>query len=144
MLLSRFARPFFTNSKRAFDSLTEQEILALAISSEEEDARIYQTYADGLREEYPASAGVFDEMAAEEHEHRRMLLDLHQSNTQLHGDASPHTLKTARLLALVERRSGARSSRKETLRMQVVQRRLRGDLQGALTAQKALVNLHTR
>ena len=86
MLLSRFARPFFTNSKRAFESLTEQEILALAISSEEEDARIYQTYADGLREEYPASAGVFDEMAAEEHEHRRMLLDLHQKKF---GDTVP-------------------------------------------------------
>ncbi|MEP1207185.1 MAG: iron exporter MbfA [Rhizobiaceae bacterium] len=86
MLLSRFARPFFTNSKRGFDSLSEQEILALAISSEEEDARIYQTYADGLRDEFPASAGVFDEMAAEEHEHRRLLLELHQKRF---GDTVP-------------------------------------------------------
>ncbi|MEE9375571.1 MAG: ferritin family protein [Rhizobiaceae bacterium] len=68
---------FLPNNKRDFKSLTEQEILALAISSEEEDARIYQTYADGLREDYPGSAGVFDAMAAEEHEHRRLLLELH-------------------------------------------------------------------
>ena len=65
MLLSRFARPFFSNGKRAFESLSEQEILALAISSEEEDARIYQNYADGLREDFPASASVFDDMATE-------------------------------------------------------------------------------
>ncbi|MGI9365074.1 MAG: iron exporter MbfA [Rhizobiaceae bacterium] len=78
MLLTRFARPFFNNGKRAFDSLSEQEILALAISSEEEDARIYQSYADGIRDEYPASASVFDEMAHEEHEHRRRLLELHK------------------------------------------------------------------
>ena len=73
MLISRF----FSNNKRDFDQLSEQEIIALAISSEEEDARIYQSYADGLRDEYPASAGVFDAMAEEENEHRRRLLDLH-------------------------------------------------------------------
>ena len=86
MLVPRFARPFFANRKRAFASLSEQEILALAISSEEEDARIYQTYADGLREDYPASASVFDEMAVEEHEHRRRLLTLHQERF---GDTVP-------------------------------------------------------
>ena len=86
MLLTRFARPFFNNGKRAFDSLTEQEILALAISSEEEDARIYQSYADGVREEYPASASVFEEMAHEEHEHRRRLLELHKERF---GDTVP-------------------------------------------------------
>ena len=77
MLLSWFSRPSFTPGKRPFSSLSEQEIIALAISSEEEDARIYQNYADGLREHFPASAGVFEEMAKEEHEHRRRLLDLH-------------------------------------------------------------------
>ena len=77
-MLSRFAKPFFSGSKRSFDSLSEREILALAISSEEEDARIYQSYADGLRDAFPASAGVFDEMAAEEHEHRRRLIEKHR------------------------------------------------------------------
>ncbi len=60
---------------RDFKSLTEREILALAISSEEEDGRIYADYAEGLREEYPDSARVFDDMAAEESEHRRLLID---------------------------------------------------------------------
>ena len=77
MVLSLFKSPFVSAGKRAFDSLDEQEILALAISSEEEDARIYQSYADGLRDDYPASASVFDAMAKEEHDHRRRLIDLH-------------------------------------------------------------------
>lgn len=67
-----------TLSRRAFSDLSEQEILALAISAEEEDMRIYATYSDGLREAYPASAKVFDEMAAEEDEHRLKLIDLHR------------------------------------------------------------------
>jgi rubrerythrin len=45
---------FFPNTRRDFSSLSEQEILALAISSEEDDARIYLAYADGLRDDYPA------------------------------------------------------------------------------------------
>ena len=49
--------------RRSFDSLSEQEILALAISNEEDDARIYRAYADGLRKEFPQSAKVFDDMA---------------------------------------------------------------------------------
>ncbi|MGL4487873.1 MAG: ferritin family protein, partial [Rhizobiaceae bacterium] len=68
---------FFSPSKRAFDDLTEQEVLALAISSEEDDARIYLGYADGLRADYPQSALVFEEMAEEEHEHRNRLIALH-------------------------------------------------------------------
>jgi rubrerythrin len=64
--------------KRQFDSLTEQEILALAISSEEEDGRIYTTYAAKLRGSYPASAAVFDGMAAEEDGHRRSLIELYR------------------------------------------------------------------
>ena len=51
-------------------------MLALAISNEEEDSRIYADFADGLHENYPPSAKVFDEMAAEENEHRRRLIDL--------------------------------------------------------------------
>ena len=65
------------SSRRRFDDLTEQEVLALAISSEEDDASIYRTYAQGLRADYPASAAVFDGMAVEEDDHRRRLIDLH-------------------------------------------------------------------
>jgi len=61
---------------RNFDDLSEREMLALAISNEEEDSRIYADFADGLVEDYPASAKVFTEMAAEENEHRRRLIDL--------------------------------------------------------------------
>jgi len=60
---------------RNFTDLNEREILALAISSEEEDGRIYADFAEGLREQYPDSARVFDDMAEEESEHRRMLID---------------------------------------------------------------------
>lgn len=65
-------------SRRRFKDLTEQEILALAISSEEDDARIYRMYAEKLRAEFPASASVFDGMAAEEDEHRARLIDMHR------------------------------------------------------------------
>ena len=65
-------------NKRPFDELSEQEILALAISSEEDDARIYQSYAESLREDFPATARLFEEMVAEEDEHRRWLIELHQ------------------------------------------------------------------
>src|SRR5215471_11605791 len=61
---------------RNFDDLSEREILALAISNEEEDARIFADFADGLIDGYPASAKVFEEMAGEENEHRRRLIDL--------------------------------------------------------------------
>lgn len=73
-MLSRF----FNGGRRPFDSLSEQEILALAISSEEDDARIYLSYADGLREDYPQSAKVFEEMALEEHDHRDQLIAMHR------------------------------------------------------------------
>ena len=69
---------FFTPSKRRFEDLNEQEILALAITSEEDDARIYLAYADGLRADYPDSARVFEDMAAEENQHRGWLIDLHK------------------------------------------------------------------
>ena len=63
---------------KSYSELNEQEILALAISLEEEHARIYADYADGLKESYPASALVFTEMAEEENEHRRWLIDMHR------------------------------------------------------------------
>src|SRR3989440_6019893 len=64
---------------KRFADLSEQEILALAISNEEEDSRIYRGFAEGLRQQYPASAKVFDEMADEEVRHRTMLFDLYRS-----------------------------------------------------------------
>ena len=68
----------FGFGRRSFDSLSEQEVLALAISSEEDDGRIYRAYADGLREDYPHSAAVFDEMAKEEEHHRAILIEKHR------------------------------------------------------------------
>jgi rubrerythrin len=63
---------------RNFDSLSEREVLALAISLEEEDERFYADYAEGLRQDFPASAAVFDSMAVEESSHRRRLIELYQ------------------------------------------------------------------
>ncbi len=66
-------QPFST--RRNFDELSEAEVLALAISAEEDDARIYASYAQQLRDAYPKSAAMFDEMADEENTHRKMLID---------------------------------------------------------------------
>ncbi len=79
-------RRLFGAGKRSFESLSEQEILALAISSEEEDARIYRAYAEGLSDSFPQSAKVFEEMALEEDEHRRRLIDAH---SRRFGDTIP-------------------------------------------------------
>ncbi len=64
---------------KAFGDLSEREILALAIALEEEHGRIYADYADGLKDSYPASAKMFTEMAAEENEHRRWLIELYRT-----------------------------------------------------------------
>src|SRR6201989_2728498 len=61
---------------KSFADLTEREVLARAIASEEEDSRIYMTFAEDLIERYPDSAKVFEEMAEEERSHRHMLLEL--------------------------------------------------------------------
>jgi rubrerythrin len=71
---------------RSFKSLTEQEILALAISLEEEDARIYDDFAAGLESSYPATAAILHEMRAEEDGHRHRLIELHR---QRFGDHIP-------------------------------------------------------
>ena len=65
-------------SRRRFSELDEQEILALAISSEEDDARIYRGYAEALRASHPHSAQILEDMAREEDAHRRDLIDLHR------------------------------------------------------------------
>ncbi len=62
-----------------FKDLSEREILALAISLEEEDGRIYGEFAEGVRGNYPATAKLLEEMQAEESEHRASLIDLYRS-----------------------------------------------------------------
>ena len=61
-----------------FADLTEREMLAVAISAEEEDSRIYMTFAEDLAERYPDSAKIFEEMAEEEKGHRHMLLEMYE------------------------------------------------------------------
>src|SRR3954469_12309384 len=63
---------------RNFAELTEREVLAVAIASEEEDSRIYISFAEDLAERYPESAKIFEQMAEEEKGHRHMLLDLYE------------------------------------------------------------------
>ena len=72
--------------RRQFKNLSEQEILALAISSEEDDGRIYRWYAQRLAADYPQSARVFEEMAREEDAHRESLIDEHRRRF---GDTIP-------------------------------------------------------
>lgn len=76
----------FSFSRKRFRDLSEQEILALAISSEEDDARIYRGYAETLRSDYPESAQIFEGMALEEDRHRQRLIDLHRNRF---GDVIP-------------------------------------------------------
>ena len=72
---------------KTFESLTEREILALAISLEEEDARIYEDFAAGLDEKYPEQAAKFRKMRHEEDSHRHRLLELYKARF---GDHVPH------------------------------------------------------
>ena len=72
--------------RRQFKNLSEQEILALAISSEEDDGRIYRWYAKRLAADFPQSARVFEEMAREEDAHRESLIEEHRRRF---GDTIP-------------------------------------------------------
>jgi rubrerythrin len=72
---------------RSFKSLSEQEVLALAIALEEEDARIYDDFAHGLKDTHPVQAEQFRKMRAEEDGHRHRLLDLYRSKF---GEHIPH------------------------------------------------------
>ncbi len=72
--------------RRQFKNLSEQEVLALAISSEEDDARIYRWYAQRLRADYPQTAAAFDDMARQEDEHRASLTEEHRRRF---GDTIP-------------------------------------------------------
>src|SRR5260370_12655555 len=63
---------------KKFEELTEREVLALAISLEEEDERVYADFAEGLRQDYPASAAMFEGMREEESGHRRRLIEMYR------------------------------------------------------------------
>src|SRR6476619_3664625 len=64
---------------RSFESLTEQEILALAIALEEEDERVYSDFAENFRKDFPATASMFEGIRDEESTHRRRLIDLYRA-----------------------------------------------------------------
>jgi erythrin-vacuolar iron transport family protein len=85
---------------KRFADLSEQEILALAISNEDEDNRIYRSFADALRGSYPDTAEMYDKMAEEEMGHRDMLLDLHRKKF---GDFLP-LIRRQDVKGFVERR----------------------------------------
>lgn len=87
-------------AKKNFKDLSEQEILALAISLEEEDSRIYGDFAEGLRETYPSTGKIFDEMKAEESGHRQALIDQYR---QRFGDHIP-LIRRQDVKGFVERR----------------------------------------
>ena len=63
---------------KKFETLSEREILALAISLEEEDERVYADFAEGLKQDFPASAAVFSGMREQESGHRRRLIELYR------------------------------------------------------------------
>jgi len=71
---------------KRFRDLSEKEILALAVSNEEEDGRIYGEFSDALRETYPATAALFEDMSQEEVVHRYRLLAMYK---QRFGDHIP-------------------------------------------------------
>ena len=64
---------------RSFESLSEQEVLALAIALEEEDERVYSDFAENFRKDFPATASMFEGMRDEESTHRRRLIDLYRT-----------------------------------------------------------------
>src|SRR6201996_7622440 len=74
----RQPQPRVETAMRSFQSLNEQEILALAISLEEEDARIYADFAEGIKTDSPATAATLNEMRAEEDGHRHRLIELYR------------------------------------------------------------------
>ncbi len=76
--MSRPRRQVSYGVMKKFEDLTEREVLALAIALEEEDERVYSDFAEGLRQDYPATASMFDGMREEESGHRRRLLELFQ------------------------------------------------------------------
>jgi rubrerythrin len=72
---------------KKFSELKEHEVLALAITSEEEDSKIYLNFAQKLRDDYPATANMFEDMAKEEQDHKNMLYDMYRTKF---GDHIPY------------------------------------------------------
>ncbi|HEV2288963.1 MAG TPA: ferritin family protein [Candidatus Acidoferrales bacterium] len=111
---------------KSFDSLSEQEVLALAISLEEDDERIYADYAEGLRGEYAETAAAFDDMRGEESEHRRRLIELYRQRfgehiplirrTDVKGFVKRQPIWLAKPLRLGAIRSQASAMEEETRR----------------------------
>jgi rubrerythrin len=109
-----------------FNQLTEQEILALAISLEEDDERIYADFAEGFRQEFPATAAMFDGMKQEESGHRRRLIELYRQRFGEHiplirrqdvkGFVQRHPIWLARPLRLEAVRNQAAAMEEETRR----------------------------
>ncbi len=111
---------------KRFAELSEQEILALAIANEDEDARIYRSFAGALRESYPGTAEMYDKMAEEEIRHRDMLLDLHRTKfgdflplirrQDVRGFVARHPIWLTRPLAIDAARKFAEEMEYETAR----------------------------
>ena len=99
---------------KRFADLSEQEILALSITNEEEDSRIYRGFAEGLRTNYAATAKMFDEMAEEEVRHRTMLYDLYREKFGEFGKTfhGPSTPQIAYIRTLLNSKAGLLTSRR--------------------------------
>jgi rubrerythrin len=126
---------------RSFESLSEREILALAIGLEEEDSRIYADLADGFRGDYPATAEVFERMMQAESEHRRRLLELYRERF---GDHIP-LIRREDVKGFVRRRPVwlARPLRLETVRKQAAA--MEAEIRNFyLTAAKKVTDPNTR
>jgi rubrerythrin len=112
-----------------FHTLTEREILALAIGLEEEDARVYADFAEGLQADYPATATLLEQMRQQEVEHRRRLFELYR---QRFGEHIP-LLRRQDVKGFVARRPvwlmkplGLETVRKQALGMEAETRRFYG------------------
>jgi erythrin-vacuolar iron transport family protein len=86
---------------RDFEHLTEQEVLALAITAEEEDERFYADVVDALHKDFPASAAVYQGMKDEESAHRRRLIEMYQNKF---GDHIP-MIKRSEVKGFLQRKS---------------------------------------
>lgn len=148
---------------KQFAQLSDREILALAISLEEERARIYCDYADSLKENYPASAQVFSEMAEEDNDHRKQLIALYREKfgeyiplirpQNVRGFASYRPFWLTRLLGLNAIRKQAEKIEHETARFyqramtrtsDAATRKLLGDLAAAERSQESFVQRLTK
>src|SRR5215469_7200110 len=122
---------------RDFHSLSEREILALAISLEEEDERIYADFTEGLRDSFPASAAVFAEMQKEESGHRRRLLELYHQKFGDHIPLIRHHEDRAEELGEQKLSEGARESEAQANRrllvLQIIQPGLAGLMDGSVS-----------